>query len=247
MIWPLLLQAATEVFQGSEVSRLQSFKQSLGAFCELEKKILDERRSFLDTLQAAVGELEPQSDVDLFARCEKKSDLTHKYSKALSLLDWDVHRRQRNEAAAEAAAAQAGAAAAASAAVSNTASAEEDAEVAELAGKSTQLTSMPPRAGTPQPEQGPNAAAAHVGSAAAAQALVAPAAPIVNRRIEQMRYVLSLLFHDPSSPSPSFDESSIRGLPSCISGVNEEIWTTLISSKEASDLFLQELDDKRGR
>lgn len=155
MIWPLLLQAATEVFQGSEVSRLQSFKQSLGAFCELEKKILDERRSFLDTLQAAVGELEPQSDVDLFARCEKKSDLTHKYSKALSLLDWDVHRRQRNEAAAEAAAAQAGAAAAASAAVSNTASAEEDAEVAELAGKSTQLTSMPLERALRSPSRAP--------------------------------------------------------------------------------------------
>ena len=230
------LQAATEVFQSSEASRLQSFKQSLGAFCDLEKKILDERRGFLDALQGAVHDLEPQGDVDLFARTEKKSELTHKYSKALTLLDWDVHRRQRNDAVAEEAAANANAVAAASAK-----DGPEDTEVAELSGKATQLTPLPPRAGTPLPPSGLNDAAGIAGTPAA------PAAPILNRRIEQMRYVLSLLFPDPSSPSPTFDESSIRGLPTDIAAVSEELWTTLISSKEASDLFLQELDEKRGR
>ena len=68
-------------------------KKSLLSFCKLESAALSQRQKLLNDLKEAVEVMDCHYDVTLFIENEKKSDVSHKFCKALNLLDADFRNR----------------------------------------------------------------------------------------------------------------------------------------------------------
>ena len=81
------------IFQTNEINRLNGIKTSLQSFCRLESTALLQRQKLLNDLKEAVEVMDCNYDVNLFIEVEKKSDVSHKFCKALSLLDADFRNR----------------------------------------------------------------------------------------------------------------------------------------------------------
>ena len=90
------VQSAINAFQASEVDRQKGLKTTLKEFCSIERYAITKRLEFLDTLEGCIDAIDVDDDVNLFIKQEKRSEYTHKYSKVLSLLDWDYKRRHND-------------------------------------------------------------------------------------------------------------------------------------------------------
>ncbi len=55
--------------------------------------MINTRRQLLSNLVEVVDVMNVEDDIQLFVQEEKKSELTHKYSKAIDLLEWDYSKR----------------------------------------------------------------------------------------------------------------------------------------------------------
>ena len=89
----LAVQQTSHHFADAELGRLNSTKSALQAFIDLEKKQLAARMKALGDLESWVSKVNVENDIKLFVKQERKIDFTHKYHKALQLLDWDYERR----------------------------------------------------------------------------------------------------------------------------------------------------------
>lgn len=47
----------------------------------------------LVTFEKSVSDIDVMADISTFIEKQKKVELTHKYAKAVSLMDWDYQRR----------------------------------------------------------------------------------------------------------------------------------------------------------
>ena len=83
------------IFQTNEMNRINGIKASLQSFCRLESTALQQRQKLLNDLKGAVDVMDCNYDVNLFIEVEKKTDVSHKYCKALSLLDADFRNRKK--------------------------------------------------------------------------------------------------------------------------------------------------------
>ena len=72
-------------------------KKSLETFCELENNTLLKRQKLLLDLSNAVQSIDVISDMNIFIESEKSVEFTHKFSRALSLLDSDYQSRCKSE------------------------------------------------------------------------------------------------------------------------------------------------------
>ena len=81
------------IFQTNEINRINGIKKSLQSFCKLESTALSQRQKLLNDLKEAVEVMDCHYDVTLFIENEKKSDVSHKFCKALNLLDADFRNR----------------------------------------------------------------------------------------------------------------------------------------------------------
>jgi len=90
------VQSAINAFQAAEVDRQKGLKTTLKEFCAIERSAINQRLEFLNTLESCIDVMDVEEDINLFIKQEKKSEHTHKYSKALSLLDWDYDRRHND-------------------------------------------------------------------------------------------------------------------------------------------------------
>jgi len=86
------LQASTE-FQACEKERLEKVNYYLRQLCEFEKKSIDLRKSLLENFEEAVLSVNPHDDLASYIQASKCPEQTHKYSKALNLLDWNFNSR----------------------------------------------------------------------------------------------------------------------------------------------------------
>jgi hypothetical protein len=59
----------------------------------LEVEMVQVRQALLSNLLTVVENVNVEEDLQLYVQREKKSELTHKYSKALDLLEWDYAKR----------------------------------------------------------------------------------------------------------------------------------------------------------
>ncbi len=65
----------------------------MGKICRLEKESLKLREKLLNDLEETVVSQDIDADIQRFIQKDKKTEFTHKYSKALELLDWDFAKR----------------------------------------------------------------------------------------------------------------------------------------------------------
>jgi len=65
----------------------------LAKFCEFEKKTIEMRKSLIKSFEEAVSEVSAIADMNLFIGANKAPELTHKYSKVLSFLDWNYEQK----------------------------------------------------------------------------------------------------------------------------------------------------------
>ncbi len=72
---------------------MSAARTGLQQYCRLERQLLENKLKLLTDLEAAVGEINIEADIQGFIRMEKASEFTHKYSKAMDLMDWDFDRR----------------------------------------------------------------------------------------------------------------------------------------------------------
>eukprot|EP01035_Chromulina_nebulosa_P019370 gene19370-25237_t len=90
-----VIAQATEAAQALEYERIACIKENIKRFCELEEELINTRKHLLTSLQEVVETMNVKDDIQLFVKIEKKVEFTHKYSKAIDLLDWDYSRRSR--------------------------------------------------------------------------------------------------------------------------------------------------------
>ena len=86
------LQASIE-YQKCERERLEKVNTSLRRFCEFERSSINIRSRLLEELERATLEVDAEQDLHLYIAQEQAADDTHKYAKALSLLDWHFEQR----------------------------------------------------------------------------------------------------------------------------------------------------------
>lgn len=87
------IQQATLQLQECETQRLLCMKQTVSEFCSIERAALQEQSRLLDLLEQTVVEQQPARDIATFIQHEKRPESTLKYTKALALLDWNYLRR----------------------------------------------------------------------------------------------------------------------------------------------------------
>lgn len=87
------VDVSSESFQEGEKVRIQKMKLALKAFCEIERTSLQSQLELLQQFEDAVDRIRPADDVNQFILTEQRSELVHKMSRALALLDWDCIRR----------------------------------------------------------------------------------------------------------------------------------------------------------
>jgi hypothetical protein len=80
-------------FEAAEFDRLNQINACLKKFCELERNSIEFKTKLLIKLEDAVNSVKAEADLGYYIAQEKRAELTHKFSKALSILDWDFHRR----------------------------------------------------------------------------------------------------------------------------------------------------------
>ena len=66
----------------------------LAKLCEFEKKTIEMRKTHIKSFEEAVAEVNVGEDMTLFIGTNKAPELTHKYSKVLSFLDWNYEQKQ---------------------------------------------------------------------------------------------------------------------------------------------------------
>ncbi len=76
-----------------ERTRINHVQTCLSIYCTLERQLLEKKLNNLETLEKAVCAVNSRTDRDLLLSTSKRPELTHKYSTAIHLLDWDFHRR----------------------------------------------------------------------------------------------------------------------------------------------------------
>lgn len=73
--------------------RVQQIQECLALYVSLERQRAEKQIQHLSRLEQAIAAIDASVDRDLCLQLYKRPDLTHKYSKALYLLDWDFSRR----------------------------------------------------------------------------------------------------------------------------------------------------------
>jgi hypothetical protein len=66
----------------------------LSKFCDFEKKSMEMRKSLIQNFEDAIAEVDTALDLSSFVESKKAPELTHKYSKVLSFLDWNYDQKQ---------------------------------------------------------------------------------------------------------------------------------------------------------
>ena len=79
--------------QEIEQSRLLIFNRSVKKVCELESSAINARSKLLSTLEDAVAKQSMIDDIQLFINQYKQTELTHKYTNALQLMDYFYHQK----------------------------------------------------------------------------------------------------------------------------------------------------------
>jgi hypothetical protein len=169
-----------------------------------------------------VSKVNIESDIKLFVKQERKIDHTHKYHVALQLLDWDYARRMEQQNAEAVADDEIDS----PAITGENDEGTEGGDAASEAVTSTEDITVVESSG----ESNDN----NVAEIVDAEKTVV----IINPRLQGMQNVLSGLFADANDTK---NEKEYKW------ELNETEWGTLLSSIEASDYFLQELDERRGR
>lgn len=84
---------ASYAFEAAELERVNNIGSALKIFCKLERAAIAKRTKILETLESAVWVVNNEADVAVFINRERNAEHTHKYSKAISLLDEGYDRR----------------------------------------------------------------------------------------------------------------------------------------------------------
>jgi len=221
----LAIQQTSHHFADAELGRLNSTKSALQAFIALEKKQLAARMKALDDLESWVSKVNVENDLKLFIKQEKKIDFTHKYHTALQLLDLDYERRicKRTEKEADISTNTAD-----DASKITAVGADDDEVVGGVVASegvtSTEDVTILEHSADSNDNNAPET--------------IDHEMIIINPRLQGMQNVLSGLFAD------VMDTKTVKEYKW---ELNEAEWGTLLSSTEASDYFLQVLDERRGR
>lgn len=89
----IAIAEASVVFEDLEHQRLRKSREALLHFCNLEEDLLVSRLRMLRDFKESVNSIDIKMDVQEFIQQFKRSEITHKYSKALDLLDWNYNRK----------------------------------------------------------------------------------------------------------------------------------------------------------
>jgi hypothetical protein len=79
--------------QDTEQNRLLIFNKSIKNFCALEQSAIHTRSKLLSTLEASVAKQSVVDDIQVFINQSKQTELTHKYTNALQLMDYFYHQK----------------------------------------------------------------------------------------------------------------------------------------------------------
>jgi hypothetical protein len=79
--------------QDTEQNRLLIFNKSMKKFCALEQSAIHTRIKLLSTLEASVAKQSVVDDIQVFINQSKQTELTHKYTNALQLMDYFYHQK----------------------------------------------------------------------------------------------------------------------------------------------------------
>jgi hypothetical protein len=88
------IEMASSAFEAAEYDRIGRTHQCLKKYVEMERASLQYKSQLLSKLEEAINGADVTKDITMFVEQEKSTDLTHKYHKALSILDWDYRRRK---------------------------------------------------------------------------------------------------------------------------------------------------------
>jgi len=85
---------ASKAFELAEKGRLQHTEKVLRTFCKMEREALESRLRLLKSLEeGALSTLDAQADAELFSSRERDPERTHRCSNAMQVMDWDYQRR----------------------------------------------------------------------------------------------------------------------------------------------------------
>eukprot|EP00604_Paraphysomonas_vestita_P001008 CAMPEP_0174819188 /NCGR_PEP_ID=MMETSP1107-20130205/2281_1 /TAXON_ID=36770 /ORGANISM="Paraphysomonas vestita, Strain GFlagA" /LENGTH=614 /DNA_ID=CAMNT_0016032233 /DNA_START=570 /DNA_END=2414 /DNA_ORIENTATION=- len=86
---------ALKSFEMAEKGRLQHTENTLRKFCKLEREALQTRLKLLNDLEEeALTSLDAEADIKLYAERERNIENTQRYSSSLQVMDWDYARRK---------------------------------------------------------------------------------------------------------------------------------------------------------
>ncbi len=84
---------ANVAFQEAEFERISKLKVCMKNFCELERTAINARSELLKVLEDAINSQNAEDDLSLFISQEKNTELTHKYTNAVNLMDLHLKKK----------------------------------------------------------------------------------------------------------------------------------------------------------
>eukprot|EP01038_Epipyxis_sp_PR26KG_P010031 gene10031-13488_t len=254
----IALHKAAIAMQEAEIDRLNALRSSMKTFCEFERASIKARGEFLATLEEAVSSQVPDEDVLLFISQEKQIELTHKYTSAIKLMDriyeqrdtpmpnsplYDQTLKFSNDTTASAGAPYSNSP---SPLLANTNKKYYGPLVLDDNQSGTELISSRQLVETEDNNDAVNENGNLLGinniNASNESGVTAVAGPYQLNAISKLSEALTTLF--PITNVTTLDGTA-TGEGLAFTSVDD--WRILLEIKEARELFLQELDEQRGR